>query len=700
MAKKERLNDRANEAISKYKLLSAYGAPGSLIHTQYGSVIVSCIEEWGFLKKVSSIHKEFVGKVPDNELRIRVIEDAKRERNGSISISNDRRLLESLQLRKDLPELKYLVLVPDVELTTYNNKIKGDGATELSIPSSYMPKIFRDDFDNVKTYHDWYIKWVTRKNDENEKIDQYAERFHPPKYFSNSKETNLIQDNVVLLCEHGHISDFPWSKYLRWRIDEPGAIVKGETINLFNYENCCHKPEIKISSNTANASGFDGKWLKCCNPGCRGGKGTSLKGIMGAKIKCAGHKPWESVTGNSKYHSGDKDVRGKTPPSENCENDHPMTVALTTGNNIYFSNVTSSIYLHDKLFESERALKILTLKNELEQAKKDCDYARCIEIDQKIKQLENEKPEEKEEVLSDSERELALRYDEYKALLKDVELLNLEEKDLKVADVTCNLIDSHKEYFDRILRIDNMKLTSVQLDFSRVVPAGSDAENAKPKNIFKSASGIVEVYPATESFGEGIFFSFNHDLIDDFVSQSSEEVLKENIIVSNVKNKLTELQKSANKFNSGAIKYANEFNWQLYLVHTFSHLIMRELEFRCGYPTASLSERLYVSNDENKKMYGCLIFTAEGAEGSMGGLVAQTRSKNLENLLQSAIRRATICNSDPLCWTSEGQGLFDLNFASCFSCSLVSETSCEHRNLYLDRKILVDPDFGFFKNLL
>ena len=59
----------------------------------------------------------------------------------------------------------------------------------------------------------------------------------------------------------------------------------------------------------------------------------------------------------------------------------------------------------------------------------------------------------------------------------------------------------------------------------------------------------------------------------------------------------------------------------MYLVHTFSHLIMRELEFRCGYPTASLSERIFVSNDENYKMYGCLIYTAEGAEGSMGGLI-------------------------------------------------------------------------------
>jgi hypothetical protein len=285
------------------------------------------------------------------------------------------------------------------------------------------------------------------------------------------------------------------------------------------------------------------------------------------------------------------------------------------------------------------------------------------------------------------------RFNEFQAFQKNEALLTKYPKDLKVKDVTKNLDkEKTKCYFNRVLRIDNMKITSAQLDFSRVVPIDADAENAHPKNIFRSKKEDVLVYPVVENFGEGIFFSFNNELIEDFSNN--------NDIVKEFYKKLADLQKGANDFNKGAIDYANVMNWQLYLVHTFSHLIMRELEFRCGYPTASLSERIYVSNDENHKMYGCLIYTAEGAEGSMGGLIAQTRPHNLNNLIKSAITRATICNSDPLCWESEGQGLFDLNFASCFSCSLVSETSCEHRNLYLDRKILVDSENGFFKDII
>jgi hypothetical protein len=95
-----------------------------------------------------------------------------------------------------------------------------------------------------------------------------------------------------------------------------------------------------------------------------------------------------------------------------------------------------------------------------------------------------------------------------------------------------------------------------------------------------------------------------------------------------------------------------------------------------------------------------MIYTAEGAEGSMGGLIAQTRKANVNSLIKSSLTRATVCNSDPLCWESEGQGLFELNLASCFSCSLVSETSCEQRNIFLDRRILIDHEFGFFKDIV
>ena len=127
---------------------------------------------------------------------------------------------------------------------------------------------------------------------------------------------------------------------------------------------------------------------------------------------------------------------------------------------------------------------------------------------------------------------------------------------------------------------------------------------------------------------------------------------------------------------------------------------MRELEFSCGYPTASLKERLYISSNPDKRMSGVLIYTAEGAEGSMGGLVSQGEPQKLYDIIKRGLNRAVDCSSDPLCWESDGQGIFDLNLAACFSCSLVSETACEEMNLGLDRRVIVDQEYGFFRQLI
>jgi len=697
MAKKQYpQNIKGNESTSKFKLLSAYGGPGSILHTSYGSIIVSCIEEWGFLKKIIDIQKEAMAIVPkkkEKEVNAYVIEQAKLPRNGNIGISNDSRLIDSLKNRKGLDQLKYLVLIPSIELNEVFNTINY-GGNELAINSSFMPKVFKDNRHYYKSYNEWYNDW--------EKTTKEKDDFFPPKYKSEKGFTiNLIQDNIVLICDHGHISDFPWSNFLRWRTDYPFDINSDKSIDLFKYQLCCGTPDnptakIKITSSTANASGFDGKWLKCEN--C--GRQTSLKGLMSVKIFCPGHKPWEAETyvGNEIWsHNGNSKSRNSQPPKDDkCYSKKTMKVALTTGNNLYYSRMLSSIYMPDELFLSDALLNKKELEKAKELAKDEDRIDDLIRIVAEIKEIEKElsnqtKNEETTELL----KGIIYRYEEFRALTKKSQNeINKDEKHLKAKDVTQNLDGtSLSKYFSRILRIDNMKITSAQLDFSRVVPVDSDADEVISQNIYKRINqNTLEVYPVVENYGEGIFFAFNEELINSY----SKNV----IAVASINEKLTNLNRNSDAFSEGAIKYGLENNWQLYLVHSFAHLIMRELEFKCGYPTASLSERIYVSNDLNYRMYGFMVYTAEGAEGSMGGLIAQTRPANFIKLITNALERARICNSDPLCWESDGQGLFELNFASCFSCSLVSETSCEHRNIYLDRRILVDENYGFFNEVL
>ena len=122
-------------------------------------------------------------------------------------------------------------------------------------------------------------------------------------------------------------------------------------------------------------------------------------------------------------------------------------------------------------------------------------------------------------------------------------------------------------------------------------------------------------------------------------------------------------------------------------LHTFAHLFIRELSNLCGYTSASIKERIYSTyNDGKKKMAGVLVYTSTAdSDGSLGGLTEQAQKINMERLLKSLLERGKWCSSDPVCYASKEQGFMSLNYAACFACTLLPETSCEFRNVLLDR---------------
>ena len=120
----------------------------------------------------------------------------------------------------------------------------------------------------------------------------------------------------------------------------------------------------------------------------------------------------------------------------------------------------------------------------------------------------------------------------------------------------------------------------------------------------------------------------------------------------------------------------------------------------CGYSSAALRERLYV-DDENIEMNGILIYTGTAdSDGTLGGLQARADELLLENTLEGAIKSARWCSSDPICIDGSMSPREMHSGASCHSCLLVPETSCELFNKFLDRALLVgtpeDPTLGFF----
>jgi hypothetical protein len=144
---------------------------------------------------------------------------------------------------------------------------------------------------------------------------------------------------------------------------------------------------------------------------------------------------------------------------------------------------------------------------------------------------------------------------------------------------------------------------------------------------------------------------------------------------------------------------------RMVLLHTLGHLLINELVFSCGYSSASLRERLYVSRERGREMAGLLIYTAAGdSEGTMGGLVRMARANHLLPTFESALSDAHWCSTDPVCMDAgdKGQGPDSCNLAACHGCALIPETSCEEFNRFLDRGLVVgtfeDPSLGFFSD--
>jgi hypothetical protein len=106
--------------------------------------------------------------------------------------------------------------------------------------------------------------------------------------------------------------------------------------------------------------------------------------------------------------------------------------------------------------------------------------------------------------------------------------------------------------------------------------------------------------------------------------------------------------------------------------------------------------------DPESQHFGILLYTGSpDAEGTLGGLVQQAR--HIEDHLAQALRTAALCSNDPVCANHvPGESLESrwLHGAACHGCALAAETSCEMRNDYLDRALVVPilgvPDAAFF----
>ncbi len=237
----------------------------------------------------------------------------------------------------------------------------------------------------------------------------------------------------------------------------------------------------------------------------------------------------------------------------------------------------------------------------------------------------------------------------------------------------------------RVVAVHRLREVMCLYTFTRFEPpavAGDDIEEVALA-VSGAPLGVDQDWlPAVEAFGEGIFIEFDPAYLAAWERSPKVKgraiVLRDGVAEHNKKRQNAELPRSA----------------AFVAIHSLSHLLISEIALDCGYPASSLRERIYAlpSAKDDEGRFGILIYTAStGALGTLGGLV--DTSARLGELLDRLLDRASLCSNDPVCADhnpSEPHDDRNLLGAACHGCLLIAETSCEWRNQFLDRQLLIE----------
>jgi hypothetical protein len=507
-----------------------------------------------------------------------------------------------------------------------------------------------------------------------------------PSCKDKGKRVFVNQVRFVAMCDEGHIQDFPWREWVHKSVSpnctSPLRLISygGTTLESEVVRCDCglHRPLGGITSYSEN----DTTLTSSLDPDNR--------------FFCKGLQPW---LGTNTVQACDRPLRG----------------TLRTATNVYFPHVKSSIFLPrlganvpSKLYTLletppiSGAINILTQsdKTKLEPATLRTFFAKALQdySDQEILLAlklisdtstatpSNETSTEIEDA------ETTFRREEFNVLKseRNEDFLLIRKMELS------KYSDSIQEIFSRVMLVEKLRETKVLTGFSRIYAENRPSGPNRYSGVWKTPPAIKDIWlPAQVVYGEGIFLEFNESRIQFWLERNKAHLTQRLDPLIQRYNNFRRKKHLSPRLNIGA---------RFLFIHTFSHLLINRLTFECGYSSAALRERLYISDDAEKPMAGLLIYTAAGdMDGTLGGLVERGRPGKLEPTVWHSIEAARWCSADPICMESGdqgGQGPDSCNLAACHNCALIPETACEEFNRLLDRGLvtgsITNPDLGFF----
>lgn len=498
----------------------------------------------------------------------------------------------------------------------------------------------------------------------------------------------LVVARIITVCEHGHIDDFPWVKWVHSQ-------------SWGGPKDICAHPSLTFKTGASATEGLEGLIISCTFCGAK----TSLKGAFDPTkfqeidrktsgkydFSCTGRHPWKH-TKEACGHYPQAKQRGSSsvyfPVTESSLVIPPYSSILTTKieNSNAFSRCKDSLNDMLRMPGLTQELKDSFINMQIIQYSGEIALEIGVPKEQIQPVLERKWRSENDDEYSTTS--LKYRAEEYDALNGALSF-GIDSHDDFQREST-HIEDYNLPYIKRISLINKIREVQALTGFSRIRPADPSEPAGAQVNVVSVKQPETNWYPAYEVRGEGIFIELDDDAIDTWRTQNAELQKRVDILNENYRKSFigsTRPRVVTSKF---------------VLLHTLAHLLIKQLSFECGYSIASLKERIYCSDTaDGKIMSGILIYTASGdSEGTMGGLVRQGRHDTFPSIFRKAIESAMTCSNDPVCSLSQGQGRDSLNLSACYSCTLIPETSCEEFNVFLDRGMVIGtfdkPELGFF----
>jgi MrfA Zn-binding domain len=510
----------------------------------------------------------------------------------------------------------------------------------------------------------------------------------------------------ISVCMGGHLGEFPWKQWIDCQCADDGDLYLtdrgGSELSSIR---------IECKSCPTGSPGRRGRDLSGTTivPDSMSGRETAFqrKGIP-----CPGELPW----------------LGEGAVELNCA--HALVGALINQTNIYFPRTLSAITLPD-VEQEDSAVSALSREIEKEQgllgtartvwkmgmkreaaamfrqSLQDRGIAAELELVEEalgaiFGVLAATIPGDAQLPQMPESELLGFRRAEFNILRNEV---NDPERIPNLRVIATPVPEDLGTWFQRITLVERLRETRVFFGFDRLQPNPTPLlgmPDTAMAQLFRSrpTERQEQWLPAVETFGEGIYIELQETQIARWFRRNEQTLrgrLDDAFVV-----RLAGIFQTLPPLAPATTSWASRF----LLIHSLAHILINQLVFECGYSTASLRERLYISADPGAPMASMLIYTAAGdAEGTLGGLVRLGRPERLGAVLARALDRASWCSADPVC--SEhlgGQGSRLANLAACHACILLPETSCETINQGLDRAMVVGTpehrEFGFFSTLL